>query len=74
MKKVYVLGCDVALESARLKFPDVEFVEVTEKNIPKRDIIENEPFLIKSLPVYDDPSIFYDKKPKGYQRPYKYHR
>jgi hypothetical protein len=87
MKKVFVIGAGTGLEAIEkakkvleLK-EDVEIICVESmEDVPFKERLKSDPSIIqqihkfKALPKFEIPFIETDKKRKGHERPYKYHR
>jgi hypothetical protein len=88
MKKVFVLGVKAGLntiekvEEALKISKDVEIIHVESiEDVPLKERLSSDPSVVQKIYTIDDSAIyqhnFYideNKKKKGYEKPYKYHR
>lgn len=87
MKKVFVIGAGtslVAIEKAKKVLElkdDVDIICVESlEDIPFNERLKSDPSVIQQIHEFSTPPIlpsmtyFNDKKRKGYERPYKFHR
>ena len=87
MKKVFVIGAGTgldAIEKAKKVLELKEDVEIicveSMEDVPFKERLKSDPSIIQqihkleALPKFEIPFIETDKKRKGHERPYKFHR